>query len=478
MTPQIREFIGTFVKALDQNNAAVFAGAGLSQPAGFVNWKELMREIAAELSLDVDKEHDLISVAQYHCNERGNRGKLNQHLIEEFTQNSCITDNHRILTRLPIDTFWTTNYDRLIERTLEEAGKTPDVKITVENLAFNVPRRDAIVYKMHGDVSQPDKAVLTKDDYEGYNSTRQLFTTKLQGDLISKTFIFIGFSFDDPNLEYILSRIRLLLGQNQRPHYCFFKRPDRTSFEDEASFQYANVKQELRVKDLRRFSINALLVEKYSEITEILEEVERRYRRFKIFISGSCADFAPWDMKDGIYFVQELTKELLRAGFRIVSGFGVNIGTAVINGALEYIYGTNYRHIDDRLTLMPFPQFPPEGQTLKDCWTAYRRTLVDEAGIAIFVFGNKMDAHGKLTLSDGMIEEFELCIEKGQVIPIPIGATGSVAQQLAARVLADYARYLPNWTELKPLLENAAKESDARALITTTLKIVKHIKGV
>ncbi len=477
MSPQIQEFVSTYVKALDESNAAIFAGAGLSQPAGFVNWKELLRSIAAELSLDVDKEHDLISVAQYHKNERGSRAKLNQLLIEEFTSTASATENHKILCRLPIDAYWTTNYDRLIERSLEAVGKTPDVKITPENLAHNVPKRDAIVYKMHGDVGHPDKAVLTKDDYESYNSARQLFTTKLQGDLISKTFLFIGFSFDDPNLEYILSRIRLLLGENQRPHYCFFKRAIRSDFGSDAEFHYAQIKQELRVKDLRRFSINALLVDSYGEITATLREVEKRFRRMRVFISGSCVEFDPWTPDEGTKFVNLLTKKFLRNGFRIVSGFGVNIGTAVINGALEFIHTTNYRHIDDRLILRPFPQFPPAGKTLAECWTEYRQNLVSEIGIAIFLFGNKKDETGRTVPSDGMLEEFELCKAAG-VLPIPVGVTGNVSQTLATEVLKNFNAIFPEWPDIEPLLRETTTEKNIDRLSDQIIKIAKRIKGV
>ena len=56
----------------------MFAGAGLSVPAGFVNWKELMRSIADDLGLSVDREHDPIAVAQYHQNEHGGRHRINQ----------------------------------------------------------------------------------------------------------------------------------------------------------------------------------------------------------------------------------------------------------------------------------------------------------------------------------------------------------------------------------------------------------------
>ena len=269
MQQQLNQFVNIYTKAIIENNAAIFAGAGLSIQAGFVNWRNLLRGIAAELNLDVDKENDLIAIAQYHYNEKGNnRHTLNQLLIEEFTRGTSVTTNHKILAALPIQTYWTTNYDRLIEKAIEEEGKTPDIKITQENLSTNIPKRDAVVYKMHGDVSLPDQAILTKDDYEGYNEKRLLYTTALQGDLVAKTFLFIGFSFDDPNLEYILSRIRILLGQNQRNHYCFLKNINRSDFNTDEDFHYAEIRYKLKIKDLRRYSINALLIDDYSDITQ------------------------------------------------------------------------------------------------------------------------------------------------------------------------------------------------------------------
>ncbi len=51
----IELFIKDFLKEILEDNAAIFAGAGLSASAGFVNWRELLRPIADELRLDVDK---------------------------------------------------------------------------------------------------------------------------------------------------------------------------------------------------------------------------------------------------------------------------------------------------------------------------------------------------------------------------------------------------------------------------------------
>src|SRR3984893_9711779 len=265
----IDSFIETYVQALHEQNAAIFAGAGFSIPAGMVDWKGLLKDIARDIGLDVKKEADLVSVAQFHVNERGGRHRINQALIHEFAVRSKSTVNHELLASLPIQTYWTTNYDSLIEDSLRAHGKTPDVKTTVENLATTVPRRDAVVYKMHGDVSQPDKAVVTKDDYESYESYRHLFSTALRGDLVSKTFLFIGFSFNDPNLNYVLSRIRVLLGENRREHYCLLRRVKRTDFRKQAAFEYARAKQDLQVRDLKRYGIVGLLVEDYEHYTDV-----------------------------------------------------------------------------------------------------------------------------------------------------------------------------------------------------------------
>lgn len=50
------------------------------------------------------------------------------------------------------------------------------------------PKRDAVVYKMHGDVDHPQEAVLNRDDYESYGQKHLGFVNALVGDLTGKTF--------------------------------------------------------------------------------------------------------------------------------------------------------------------------------------------------------------------------------------------------------------------------------------------------
>ena len=161
--------IRNLVKELQADNLAIFAGAGLSKPAGFVDWKNLLREVAEELDLDIEKESDLVTLAQYHVNsKRNNRAKINQVIIDEFSKDISITENHRILARLPISTYWTTNYDNLIEKSLSEIRKVVDIKHEPIQLLTSLRKRDVVIYKMHGDYLHPTKAIIIKDDYEKY----------------------------------------------------------------------------------------------------------------------------------------------------------------------------------------------------------------------------------------------------------------------------------------------------------------------
>ena len=274
--------IDRIVKELEENNFAIFAGAGLSAPAGYVNWKELLRPLSIELNLDIDKETDLVSLAQYYVNENHGRSRLTERLIDEVGIVREPTTNHKILAKLPISTYWTTNYDDLIEKSLDNEGKIADKKFTKNHLSQTKKGRSAIVYKMHGDASLPDQAIITKDQYESYPLHFAPFVTALSGDLVSKTFLFLGFSFNDPNLDYILSRIRIHFEQNQRQHYCIFRKVNRADYSNDEDFSYNLLKQKFVIKDLARFSIKVVLIDSWNDLTRILEEITKKYNNILV----------------------------------------------------------------------------------------------------------------------------------------------------------------------------------------------------
>lgn len=468
-------FIEKYVEAISDGNAAIFAGAGLSVAQGFVDWKGLLKHLAKEINLDIEVEHDLVSLAQYHTNSKaGNRHAINQTLIEEFSKNHKIGENHRILARLPIATFWTTNYDRLIENALAETGKRVDTKYDIDQLPTTLPRRDVIVYKMHGDIEHANKAVITKDDYEKYQILKHPFITALAGDMISKTFLFIGFSFTDPNLDYILSRIRATYDKNQRHHYCIQKKRSKNKSETDEQFEYAKIKQALIIEDLKRFGIQTVLVDEYSEITTILQEVEKRFKRKTVFISGSAHTYG--DYPDPSKFISGLAEALIEKGIKVVSGFGLGVGSDVITGALNHIYINQNSTMRDQLILRPFPQ---GGPAIKENWEKWRQDMVSYAGIAIFIFGNKInenDSSGVINAA-GVMREFEIAKMQGLSL-IPIGNTGFAAEELWKDLIDKFEEFYPNQSsKLKTLFEALGKDPTEINTTQTVMNIISHLTG-
>lgn len=468
---EIDRFVTAYVDALRDENAAVFAGAGLSIPAGLVDWRGLMREIADEIGLSVDLEEDLLSLAQFHVNERGGRHGINQVLIDRFAELAQSSDNHRILARLPIRTFWTTNYDTLIEDALRRELKRVDVKISQANLATTLPRRDATVYKMHGDISQPQDAVVTRDDYERYQATHALFGTALQGDLVEKTFLFIGFSFNDPNLAWVLSRIRLLVGENRRDHYALLRRVQREDFKTDADFAYARGRQDLQVRDLRRYGIHGLLVDSYAEFTAVLRRVADRFLRRRVFVSGSAATYAPFTDEEGQELLRRLGTKLIGEGLDVVTGFGLGVGPFLLNGVLEGLEANGTQSLHDRVTLRPFPQGIADPAERAKRWLAYRREMISQAGIALFLFGNRATERGEPELAPGVEHEFEVAREAGLLL-VPVGATGYMAGQLHERMMANFEVLYPHRPEWRERLAALGQQGDPRTIVERTIALV------
>jgi hypothetical protein len=109
-------------------------------PAGYVDWRTLLQAIAEELELDVALETDFVAMAQFHYNYSGKqRARLHKTILEGLSANAKSTANHDLLVQLPIDTYWTTNYDKLIETSLADFGKVVDVKCTVPQMTFTRP---------------------------------------------------------------------------------------------------------------------------------------------------------------------------------------------------------------------------------------------------------------------------------------------------------------------------------------------------
>jgi hypothetical protein len=103
-------------------------------------------------------------------------------------------------------------------------GRKVSVKSEDAGITRPTGRNEVVLYKMHGDIARPQEIVICKSDYERYARHHPIFQNALEADLVSKTFLFLGFSFADPHLNYMLGHLHALLEGNQRSHYAILRR--------------------------------------------------------------------------------------------------------------------------------------------------------------------------------------------------------------------------------------------------------------
>jgi hypothetical protein len=473
-TPEIKGFINDYVEKLSQGTATIFLGAGMSKAAGFVDWKGLLKDLAIELGLKIEDETDLISVAQFHKNKNNNRNKIDEKIVNEFTDSDVETENHRLIARLPFNTIWTTNYDDLIEDAHTKIHKKVDVKSDVEDLFINKDNRACILYKMHGDKDKPNKAVLLKEDYEKYYYTHEPFISILNSEIITKSFLFVGFSFTDPNINYIFGRLTHRYSDKSKDHYCIMKRTAIGDWDNvQEKYEYEKIKQDLFVKELGRYRVQTIYIKEYSDLTLLLSEIERRFNSHSVFISGCAAEYGEFTETEAHSFIHLISSELIKNKFTVINGFGLGVGSAVINGALDAVYSNPKKYSENQLITKPFPQFPSAGKELSDLWEEYRQNMISRAGIIIIVFGNKRLIDGTIENAKGVRRELEIALSKG-LWPIPIHYTGFMAYDLYEFLKSEFKNYnIPE--EFIIEIGKLQKHDDVQKSVSDIITIINKI---
>jgi hypothetical protein len=229
---------------------------------------------------------------------------------------------------------------------------------------------------------------------------------------------------------------------------------------------------------LKKYGLNPLWIDDYPEITAVLKEVESRFSRTTILISGSAEEYGTFGEKRATEFLHDLSKSLSHNSYKILTGFGWGVGSAVINGVLENMETERNQNIDNYLMMRPFPQFETKGKNLKELWLDYRKKFIPLSGIAIFVFGNRKNKNtGAIEEALGVIDEFEIAVMNSTLV-IPIGATGFVAKKLWEKVMAAFDQYFPNNSNLMDdfkLLGDEKLTNDV--IIQTIIKLINTLNS-
>ncbi|MDL2300147.1 SIR2 family protein [Clostridiaceae bacterium OttesenSCG-928-D20] len=454
-------FVKKYAKNMRLGRAAVFVGAGMSAGAGYVDWKSLLKDVATELNLDIAKEDDLISLAQYYVSYKQNKKPLIEAIIENLSTAKTPTLSHEILASMPLDTYWTTNYDDMIEKALIDKGKRLDVKRSDKDLLYPIKGSDATVYKMHGDITASSDAVITKEDYELYPDTHGSMLNVLRGDLTTKSFLFLGYGFNDPDLIDLLSRIRCMVGEEKQEHFAVVRKIKENEYASKDEYEYAQRKRVLQNNDFKRYGIEVIEIEDFSNIPDILRKIAIQVNKENIFISAAIAESQQGSLDECL--IRKLVNALLDISdeSRVISGYGLNIGPIIVDEAMQYLKSHKDRKFDEKVKLYPFAVGQPSD------WTQYRKLMLADTGVCIMLYGTKDDGN-QIINSNGMLEEYNIA-ENNSALIIPIGSTGGMSAEIASELIgADYH---------KNDLLYLQKETDSQKIVDKVISMIRQHKN-
>jgi len=278
-----RELLRLYGGAVTAGNATLFVGAGLSLDAGLPTWEALLADMRQRADIP-PLLRDLPLVAQYIVqNVAGGREALESDILHKLSSAGPRESvGHGWLAELPVDEIWTTNYDNLMERALPSAtviASDDDLKERQR------PSRRRIL-KMHGSLSlaQPPSwrqpPVITRRDYEEYEASHPRLWAALKAAYLTRSMLFLGFSFADPNIELLL-RLSRLLNAGASEHFTVLRRPSEPEQER---------MHELQVKDLERSGVAVYEIADFAELEPFLRRLLRRTRSQTLFVGGSDRD--------------------------------------------------------------------------------------------------------------------------------------------------------------------------------------------
>jgi hypothetical protein len=326
------ELVAAFGRHVDAASATVFIGAGLSMAAGYPSWTALTDPMRDELG--IASLLDLPQLAQYAADsDPGGHDRLEDGVRASLTKvgDPAPTTAHMLLGQLPVTEFWTTNYDALLERVMTDAH----VFVTDEQLAKSVEPGKRRVYKMHGSLVPLSALVFTRNDYEQYPWTHPRFWALLQAQFLTRSFLFLGFSFTDPNMEVIFRLVRQHAADVHRDHFAVLRRPSATG--DADADDKALRLFELRAADLSRVGVGIAVIDDHSEIEALLRRLVARCRPSQVMVSGSAPGGTPRTTTGIAYPTAALpadVEEVARAIGALLADTEVRVLAAGVVGAL------------------------------------------------------------------------------------------------------------------------------------------------
>ncbi len=211
--------ISELVNLLHQNRLIPFLGAGFSEGCNLPLASELTHQLLQDFQLNHVYESgaqvELSQLCEYLKIVAG--GSIDpvlqkiRHLMKDDDVDITQSQPHLLLARLNTPLIYTTNYDRLIEHTLDYLAVPYQTVVSTADIIESTDCGGVQIVKFHGSWEQPETIILTEADYYERLEFVTPIDIKLRADSLGKSLLFIGYSFSDFNIRYLWFKLRRMM---------------------------------------------------------------------------------------------------------------------------------------------------------------------------------------------------------------------------------------------------------------------------
>lgn len=450
------EFLNQFTRQALDERISLFVGAGVSVNAGYPSWHNLFEPLTKELGTTFDQKTNYYKLAQYYSNKFG-QAELRKRINEIINKNDYKSPLMNELIDIGFTNIWTTNFDNALELNYKNRNILTNKVFRDADLSNVELNKRINIYKMNGDISSPEGIVATQKDYEEYADSHRMMLMFFKRELISSTFLFLGYSFTDYLVMDCLSEITRYLGEAAPYHYTIMRN-------DKTDPYFSHFIDDLE----RRYHIRVFLVDDYDDIIISLSELNSRIKNKKVFISGAFRSFDNDIEKYSHTLSRNITSHLLENDYRIINGIGRHFGTHIIGYANEYLAKKGIKDKEKYIIARPFVGF---GEiSLKDK-KRLREEVISGCGSAIFVFGDYNP--NSPNPNSGVKEEYEIALKQHKTI-IPIAYPGMRSELIWNEVKLNITQY----PYLEKCIDQLTSNNDPQYIAKLIVYILDSIQKV
>jgi hypothetical protein len=221
LDPDSQNNLENLISEISRDQCCAFIGSGISQPAGYPSWVEVIHMLCDATRIKTGEEHfDSSKEFRYlaeECRKKLSEDEYDEVLISAFHPNGRdrYRSIHQRIREIPFHGYITTNYDLCLEKAGIALGQNirtlyyPELDIS--------KLRERHIYHIHG-VLESDKIeatigtlVLSERDYRFAYEQDDLVPGFLKQLLPYHTVVFMGFSLGDEDITKVLRTVQLSL---------------------------------------------------------------------------------------------------------------------------------------------------------------------------------------------------------------------------------------------------------------------------